>query len=645
MPVELNSELDRLGVAREVDLQATLDAANGALASGNVYADTPAGLAATTNGQYFSVPSAASAEYLILYKNNAGVAQEVKRYPAISLVDEALKTVRPIAADALYRTAHGGDLTVANKSGRILLQILRYTKQLRVPGGLLLDVAGDSYRTAPNADIRWAIAYQNGRTALAFDSQGRAIFSPAPLALDAIRNALNASAYVAPGDFSADRYYTNIRPLSGFSAASRQDSDGVVYEVVARDASPAGMKMIAHNAPIRAAFWIGQSNAGDGGETGVIMSDAAYPDSVFAFSKSDGNMAEEAYGTAAADPALWVDFAPAKNRTGASTGQMPPIMGGFAVEAAQRARDRVAQPGRFVFTSWYGGQPINTFIKGTTAYNNLLSAATKQKALATDLYGRASTCDFISFCQGENAQVTGDYATLLESIITDLPADVQAIYGQAALPRFIFQQINLADNASTPNGNELAQLAVARAHESSSSVVLMGPRYQYPFPVGGTDFIHSSPLGRMMEADTLAYVLDRLDRDGYYSPLWPVSAVLSGSDIIVTLNRSALSIDADWVASVTNAGFVYKDSTSSATVTSAEITGPGQITVHLSNAPSGADRKIEYAMYTADTTTDAWANGRGLIYAPSTFPSYYASLGFAVPATVREYLCRFSMTI
>lgn len=63
------------------------NAADAAQASGDIYIDTTAGLAATTNGQYFSVPSADSNEYLILYKNNAGVALEVKRYPSATLID------------------------------------------------------------------------------------------------------------------------------------------------------------------------------------------------------------------------------------------------------------------------------------------------------------------------------------------------------------------------------------------------------------------------------------------------------------------------------------------------------------------------------------------------------------------------------
>ena len=58
-------------------------------AAPTVYATKAAGLAATTSGKYFSVPSADSAEYLILYLNNAGTAVEQKRYPSASATQTA----------------------------------------------------------------------------------------------------------------------------------------------------------------------------------------------------------------------------------------------------------------------------------------------------------------------------------------------------------------------------------------------------------------------------------------------------------------------------------------------------------------------------------------------------------------------------
>lgn len=54
--------------------------------SAGVYATTAAGLAATTSGQYFSVPATRDSEYLILYLNSSGSAVEVKRYPSSQVI-------------------------------------------------------------------------------------------------------------------------------------------------------------------------------------------------------------------------------------------------------------------------------------------------------------------------------------------------------------------------------------------------------------------------------------------------------------------------------------------------------------------------------------------------------------------------------
>lgn len=63
-------------------------AADAAALNSGVYPDTAAGLSATTEGDYFSVPSAEDDEYLILYLHDAGpVATEIKRYPSAEAVE------------------------------------------------------------------------------------------------------------------------------------------------------------------------------------------------------------------------------------------------------------------------------------------------------------------------------------------------------------------------------------------------------------------------------------------------------------------------------------------------------------------------------------------------------------------------------
>lgn len=73
-----SAEIDAAAaLADRILAETARDAAN---AIGKIYATTAAGLAATTNGQYFTVPSTVTEELLILYLNSAGTAVEQKRY-------------------------------------------------------------------------------------------------------------------------------------------------------------------------------------------------------------------------------------------------------------------------------------------------------------------------------------------------------------------------------------------------------------------------------------------------------------------------------------------------------------------------------------------------------------------------------------
>ena len=73
----------------------------------NIYDDTAAGIAATVDGEYFSVPSAEDDEYLILYKNVATVATEQKRYPAKAAIDAKVATADLAATDGSELVGYG----------------------------------------------------------------------------------------------------------------------------------------------------------------------------------------------------------------------------------------------------------------------------------------------------------------------------------------------------------------------------------------------------------------------------------------------------------------------------------------------------------------------------------------------------------
>lgn len=73
-------EAEEAAEAAETAQAAAEVAAEQAAAAALIFADTTAGLAAVASGEYFYVPSNVDGETLILYKDNAGVAEEIVRF-------------------------------------------------------------------------------------------------------------------------------------------------------------------------------------------------------------------------------------------------------------------------------------------------------------------------------------------------------------------------------------------------------------------------------------------------------------------------------------------------------------------------------------------------------------------------------------
>lgn len=92
------------------------DARDAAQLTSGVYDDTAEGLRLTPVGRYFSVPSAIADEFLILYKNNAGVAVEIKRYSAADLKQRVVQLENK-TQDLEASTAGGPFLGIADPAG------------------------------------------------------------------------------------------------------------------------------------------------------------------------------------------------------------------------------------------------------------------------------------------------------------------------------------------------------------------------------------------------------------------------------------------------------------------------------------------------------------------------------------------------
>lgn len=111
-----------------------------ALAATKIYASTAAGLAAVANGEYFYVPSTSSYDFLTLYKDNAGVAEEVKRTASAILWDDQWHE-RLFAAQARYMEQ----------------QRQKWT-QFQRPKALILIALGQSNNAAFNTNISGTVS-------------------------------------------------------------------------------------------------------------------------------------------------------------------------------------------------------------------------------------------------------------------------------------------------------------------------------------------------------------------------------------------------------------------------------------------------------------------------------------------------------
>lgn len=143
--------------AETASVRAT-SAADTAQLSAGIYDTTALGLTATNTGtqKYFSVPSADSSEYLILYKNNAGVAAEVKRYPSASAVQANAASLKK-KADGLpgKNLFNSADVDVAlgyfpNNNTGVLQANVNYNTSGYVP-----VVAGKSYTFSIKHYVAW----------------------------------------------------------------------------------------------------------------------------------------------------------------------------------------------------------------------------------------------------------------------------------------------------------------------------------------------------------------------------------------------------------------------------------------------------------------------------------------------------------
>lgn len=417
------------------------------------------------------------------------------------------------------------------------------------------------------------------------------------------------------------------RAAAFLSALLHRPGSAFAFEGNRKDRRPpAGTK----RNPVDAILFYGQSNAGAGGHARSILTSPVFSDRIFTFRTT-----QQSYGTKFLDPARLEGIGALHDDL--KSAPYP------ATAMAYALGDQTSAHAYFMHTVWYGGQPLTSFLRGTTSWADLLAVAQRlgQVLAAKMLRGRIAALVLI---QGEAGPPGREnYARLLQALLDQLLPSLKAQTGQSRPPVCMLLQTN-ASNAypTSAVGVPLAQWDVARARPEDT--VLVGPMYQ--FPLG--DAVHQSAEGRMMLGDLLALVFEmRVLCDQPFEPLHPIVARLTDDAVVVSFRRPtgslALQWDDAWVKPVPNCGFQVRCNTGPVSIAAVEITDQSEVTIRL--APNGSRQGLVVSYAMDQPHQDGWAPGRGQLIAPTKRRSAFATLAVRIPDTVSHYAIRFELPV
>lgn len=555
-------------------------AADAAQLSAGVYASTALALATVPVDHYFSVPSGDSSEYLVLYKNNAGTAAEVKRYPSTL----AVKAIAP----------------------------------KRMPLGPL------------KSPLSVAIG---GKLVLSFDKNGKLITDHTHTEITSLADSITAVQAQTPKKLPMGPLKIRFGVAVGNKLVSGSSDDGTTYPIQNGGGS-AGAVTVAEKVNVEAAslvaaqpilmkdpaytiallihkIVVGQSNAFGRGAFVLdpsavyeVMGTTANPVMGDVFSKTDSIYVDYCLTMFSTDT---VDFRPLKaipdiatDVNGNITGSGETLLPGWANSFQKWLRDGHYLPQRTVATVHaIGGTKYPVMKKGTATYNNALLRVTRAKAIAATK-GWNYEVQSISIVHGE-AEGSDTTQAIYEGYLlewwSDYNTDFKAITGQQRdIAAFLIGLSTFtAENQQIP----LAQLA---ASEKYPPLIYVCPSYMFPYG----DEVHRLANGNFKHGEYEMRAERHWIAGRKWHPLKPKSVTKVDNVVTVQLNNTvygtsetpgpvgALTLDTTNVTNPGNYGFRVADSTTS--IVSVALGSDGSSVVLTLSATPESAAKIEYAM-------------------------------------------------
>nr|WP_314877334.1 hypothetical protein [uncultured Pseudomonas sp.] len=177
-----------------------------------------------------------------------------------------------------------------------------------------------------------------------------------------------------------------------------------------------------------------------------------------------------------------------------------------------------------------GGTAYAGLEKGTSVYNNALAHVTAAKNIAA-AKGWDYQVQSLSIVHGESQTNTtqAEYVAILAEWVSDYRTDIVGITGQAIAPLAYISQMLTGETGTIP-AIPLAQL---QSHNENPNVVMVGPKYAYPY----FDTYHMQAEGYIKTGELEARAERLTQVSSKWQPLKVLSATLSGSVITLRLNN------------------------------------------------------------------------------------------------------------
>jgi hypothetical protein len=343
-------------------------------------------------------------------------------------------------------------------------------------------------------------------------------------------------------------------------------------------------------------------------------------------------------------------------RDSLSASYFPPSQGAYNAFGYNAAYREAGEPGPGIITHtiFDGGEPIETFIEGTPAFDLLIGYCSNVGRIAA-LYGRTVDMRSLTYIQGDGGSAS-TYATVMDAMTTSLQNWISAAMGLATPPTLLVWQTAHRDDSAVIDLNAIhqAEAAAARPADIKISCAMHAGRR------GDGDPIHIDPESRMFLGSAHGEVKRRVDSGEGWDTFRVASATLVGNTITLAYTCPSLrDLEFDpgrtvdpingWVPPTPNYGYRYADDSSGVTIASVALAKDSNGLLHnvvltLTGDPGAATGKTVGIGDTNNLVTK-WAPYRCQLRTQAGLRCVWRDMGYDVPEQVYHYAIRERITL